>query len=146
MILNVKLRLTSPMLAGLPPGRDGIRHFDKQGNCILVNQAAWLEQFSQAAGRLGYVIDIDTIVPPDRILTASVHIYRKEFSRVKVELFESFRKGTILSLQIEVKDAPKAPSEHQMGHLLAYVGVHLGISPWGSRCGFGRFDVLEISK
>ena len=146
MILHVKLRLSTPMLGGLPPGKDGVRHFDKRGNCILVYQAAWREQFHQAACRLGYVLDIETIVPPERILTASVHIYRKEFSRVKVEQFESFRKGTILSLQLEVKPGPKAPSYHQMEHLMAYVGVHLGISPWGSKIGYGRFDVLEICQ
>lgn len=146
MTYNVKLRIVTPWLGELLPTRDGVRHFNKQGNCLLVDRAAWLEQFNHAAGRLGFVIDISTICPPEHLLMASTHVYRKEFSRVKVESFESFRKGTILCLQIEVKEKQRAPTEAQMQHLFTYIGVHLGLSPWGSKFGYGRFDLLELTR
>ena len=146
MTLNVRLRIVSPFLGDMPPGRDGVRHFRKLGNCIQLDVALWLEQLTLAALRTGFAADISSIKPPERLLMASIHIYRREYSKVKVDQFESFRKGTILGLQMDVEQRPKAPASDQVHHLMSYVGDHLGLSPWGSKFGFGRFTVLEVTR
>ena len=146
MTLNVKLRLTSPFLGEMLPDRSGVRRFRKQGNCILIDSGHWLEQFRQAAHFTGTRVDCAAVFPPSVLLAASYHNYRREYSKVKVEHFESFRKGTILSTQLEIMNKPQAPTLEQMKHILDYVGAQLGLSPWGSKFGFGRFEVYELTK
>jgi hypothetical protein len=132
------------MLGDMTPGRDGIRRFRKESSMVLVNEQAWRGQFEQAARDARMLVNINAILPPRTILPASYHIYTRHYSQVKTDYFESFRKGTILTMIFRIEETmAKAPTLDQFTTLLSLVGTWLGLSPWGSKFNFGRFEVLD---
>lgn len=147
-MLIVQLRLTSHLLGELRPDHNGIRRFkkDKQGR-MFVNQRTWQDQFQLAARNLQMDVDVRrTVIPPDSIICASVHLYRRIYSQVNIELFESFRKGTVLTFDLMVRDdLPRSPREEQMKSILGFTGDRLGLSQFGSKFGFGRFTLLNLN-
>jgi hypothetical protein len=148
MMLIVQLRLTSHFLGELRPDHGGIRRFkkDKSGR-VFVNQKFWQDQLSLAARNLNFDVDVrGTVNPPPSILSPSVHFYRRVYSQVNVELFESFLKNTIITFDLMIReDLPKCPSLDQLWALWSFTGEHLGLSQFGSKFGFGRFR-LETLK
>jgi hypothetical protein len=147
-MLIVQLRLTSHLLGELRPDHNGIRRFkkDKQGR-MFVNQRTWQDQFQLAARNLQMDVDIRrTVIPPESLLCASVHLYRRVYSQVNIELFESFRKGTILTFDMMVRDdLPRSPKDEDMRSILRFTGERLGLSQFGSKFGFGRFALLSVT-
>ncbi len=146
-MLIVQLRLTSHLLGELRPDRGGIRRFkkDRLGR-VFVNQKFWQEQLGLAARNLQVDVDVrGTVTPPPSILPASIHLYRRIYSQVHVELFESFRTGTVLTFDLLVReDLPKCPSLEQLWAIYGFAGEHLGLSQFGSKFGFGRFCVETL--
>ena len=146
MIVIARIRLTKAMLGDMSPGRDGRRLFRKEGKQVLVNDAQWREQFRTAAKEIPLAVDAGAIHPPRTMLPASYHLYVRNYSQVKTDHFESFRKGTVLTINFRIQESPRAPSLAQFQDLLSFVGTWLGLSPWGSKFGYGRFEVLELNR
>ena len=148
MICIVQVRLTSHWLGESKPDHRGMRRFKTgRNNLVEVNQKFWQDQFARAARNLQLDLDIRrTLMPPPGILPASIHLYRRVYSQVCVEFFESFRKGTILNFELMIReDLPKHPQGGQLKAILGFTGQHLGLSQFGSKFGFGRFDLLNVS-
>lgn len=148
MILIAQIRLTEHFLGELKPDQEGVRRFrrDREGR-VLLNQSYWLEQLCVASRSLRLpALDIpQTVIPPTAMLPASIHLKRRVFSGRYTELFESFRKGTILTFEMQLHtEKEHCPTSGQLQILLQYVGSHLGISPFGSKFGLGRFDCLSL--
>lgn len=147
-MLILQLRLTSHFLGELRPDHGGIRRFkkDKQGRAH-VNQKFWNDQLALAARNLRLDVDVrETVVAPAAIVPASIHLYRRIYSQVNMELFESFRKGTILTFEMLVReDLPKCPSLDQLHDIFSFTGEYLGLSQFGSKFGFGRFFVESLN-
>jgi len=147
MLTLVRIRLNTPLLGDLSPGRDGIRRFRKEGDMVLINEQTWREQFTQAAGEAHMLVNTEAICPPRTLLPASYHIYTRHYSQVKLDYFESFRKGTVLNMTFMLREnLPKAPTLEQFKTLLSLVGTWLGLSPWGSKFGYGRFEVMDVHE
>lgn len=147
MIVISQVRLTSHFLGELKPDNRGVRRFRMDGKGrVAVNQNQWLEDLLFATRTIKLDLKIhSTIVPPEGILPASVHLHRRTYSGAHVEFFESFRKGTILTFDMLVhEDRPKCPNVEQLRTLLELVGEYRGISQWGNKFGFGRFTVLSV--
>ncbi len=147
MIVIAQVRLTSHFLGELKPDHRGVRRFRMDGKGrVFVNQNQWLEDLLFAARTMKLDIKVQsTIVPPEGLLPASIHLHKRTYSGAHVEFFESFRKGTILTFDMLVhEDRPKCPTVPQLGSLLELVGEYRGISQWGSKFGFGRFAVVGI--
>jgi hypothetical protein len=79
----------------------------------------------------------------------------KDNGKNREELFEAFREGTVLTVPFYVPSAPdvdlpavdknkRPPDNPEMNLLFSFIGEVLGLSPWGSKFGYGRFNVLEI--
>ena len=150
MMLIVQIRLTSHWLGELPPDSRGIRKFkrDRQ-NRMAVNSEFWRDRFSLAARELGLHVDIrNAIVPPTGVLLPSVHLHRRTYSQNKVDLFESFRTGTVLTFDLRLDESRQhCPTMEQLGDILKMTGEWLGLSPWGSdKYGYGRFLLLRITR
>jgi len=147
MLVITRIRLTKPWLGDSQPGRDGIRLFKKEGRLVKVNEQMWHEQFRSASLEIPLAVNTAAIVPPPTILPASYHIYTRNYSQVKTDQFESFRKGTILTIEFRIKDQiASAPTIAQFSDLLSFVGTWLGLSPWGNKFGFGRFELLAVEN
>ena len=145
MLLTVKIRLTRPYLGELKPDNRGVRRFKRFNNGVHVNTAFWQSQLQLAARNIHADVDAKTIQPPREIFPASIHLYRRIFSQVRMELFESFRKGTVLTMDFIVReDLPKCPNPDQFKTMLSFVGEYLGLSQFGSAFGFGLFIVENV--
>lgn len=148
MTLTVQIRLTSAFLGELPPDQNKIRRFRRTVNQLVeVNQNQWRSTFAIAAKDLGLNVDIRrTVLPPEGLIAASVHLYRRVYSKVYVDLFESFRARTILTFDLRIlDDLPRHPTRMEMAGILRYTGQYLGLSPFGSvKFGFGRFELLTF--
>jgi hypothetical protein len=146
MLILARIKLTKAWLGDQQPGNDGVRRFQKAGHLMKVNDAMWRAQFKEAVSNLHLRINDNAIQPPRELLPASIHLYTRHYSQVKVDYFESFRKGTVLNIQFLVKESGlPAPSLEQFTQILKFVGQWLGLSPWGNKFGYGTFDVLETS-
>ena len=147
MIVIVQVRLTSHFLGELKPDSRGVRRFrmgDRQQ--VSVNQTAWLDDLVFASHSLKLDLNVrKTVQPPQGLIPASIHLYRRVYSGVQVDFFESFRKGTILTFDMLLQDhLPKCPDLLQLEQMMILVGKHCGISQWGRKFGFGRFDVVSL--
>jgi hypothetical protein len=130
----------------MKPDHEGKRRFKRNGNMIHVNVTDWREKFTFAARQIGVDLNPLSISPPEKYRPASVHLYNRVFNRVDRELFESFRKGTVLTLDFLIhEEMKKAPTPVELKTMFMIVGEYQGISQWGGKFGFGRFDVLGIT-
>lgn len=146
MLVVTQVRLTSPFLGELKPDSKGVRRFKlNDRRWIAVNQTGWLDDYVLAAMTLKQQVDVrKTVVPPAGIMPASVHLFRRTYSGACVEFFESLRKGAILTFEMLIRDdRPRSPSLDQLRALLAFQGEHCGISQWGKKFGFGRFELVD---
>jgi hypothetical protein len=103
---------------------------------------------------------------PREIVLPTLHLYERSYLERGKERrsvsHESIRKGTVLRFTFFVGIEPTDEEAHSIesvvgnlseDRLLALVkktfdnlGNLIGISPWGSSKGFGRFDVVAIKK
>lgn len=143
MIILIKIRLTSPILGENRKDPRGIRTFKKRsGGDIAVDRRHWNEQFEVAKGILKLPVSNSHIILPDKYLSPTLHLYRRRFSGTQTELFESVRTGTVLTFELATReDQPNCPTIDHIEKMLVVIGEHLGLSQWGSKFGFGRFEV-----
>ena len=145
MILIIKIRLTSPLLGELAKDAMGVRRFRRDRDDVVVCVPEWQRSYREAARLLGLDVCTDGMMPKSKYRLASVHLYRRIWSGVNVEYFESMRKGTILTMEMVFDEAVRrSPNPTQLKAILGHVGEHIGISQFGSKFGFGRFDVVSI--
>lgn len=146
MLITTRLRLTSPFLGSLKLDNKGVRRFETQRGEVVVRIPFWQFQFQIAANELHYDVDAKTIEPPLHFRPATIHLYERIYSRVNVEWFESFKSGTVLTLDFLVKHQEKrAPDPVKLLAIMRFTGDRLGLSQWGSKFGFGRFEVLSLT-
>ncbi len=144
MVIIAKIKLTSLILGENPPDGSGMRRFKKRSGAIAVDTDHWMEQVRAACGVLGYKINEEALLLPDTYATPAIELYRRHYSGTKVELFESIRKGAELTIEIATRgDLAGCPTLAQVSEILNIIGKHFGLSQWGSRFGFGRFNLIQ---
>jgi hypothetical protein len=146
MVVLVRIKLTKPWLGDLTPDPSGVRRFRRIGKLIKIQPALWREQFQKAAHDTHIRANLQAIKLPESMIPASIHLYTRRYSQVQTDIFESFRKGTVLQTLLHLQcDEPRAVTLDQVRVLMACIGEWHGLSPWGSKFGYGRFEVLEIN-
>lgn len=145
MVIEVRIKLTSPILGELKADANGIRRFKKDAGRIGVNRQAWSSAIKDASGMAGLYVDPTTIIPPANYESPEIRLYRRTYNRMHVEMFEAIQKGTVLTLEFAVMDKIKAPTIEQAQIILATIGAYIGISQFGSKFGFGLFEVLSVT-
>ena len=157
MLYEVKIKVADKPWLGQQKSKDKTRKFrrDKR-NRIAIDSVQWQWAFESAAKALDYAIDVETIRTESGIPAPSISLYnRKYHSRGKPmeEMFEAIREGTVLTFDILLMESGavggqvyRAPSQEELHHILDYVGMFIGLSPWGSRWGYGRFELVDLSR
>jgi hypothetical protein len=149
MMYIVQVRLMSEWLGELKPDHKGVRRFKTtRDRRVDVNARVWQDQFSLAARNLQLDLDIRrTFIPPSGIVPASIHKHLRRYSKVYEEIFESFRKGTIITFDLMIRDdLPKHPEGMQLKTMFSFVGRNLGLSQFGNGFGYGRFELVNIRQ
>lgn len=150
MLLEVKLRLFTPVLGGLRPDQGGVRRFQRTNGRLLVSQFHFEESIGLASHNLGmasaeaFLRFEHTCLPPTIVLYD--RRYRAGGAQQR-ELFEAFRKGTVITFKVILRDdIPGCPSLPQVQQLFELAGEFAGMSPFGGKFGMGRFSVEQIGQ
>lgn len=159
--LSIKIKLTRPIL-GTRTARSGLRLLDvdrdKNDNSYVwfyPDQDMWRWAFTEALDSLGLLPDVgaDYIRFPLKIKTPPPGKYirvRDSRNPKSNPVFECFSAGTVLSFDVFIlgksshnQDSPlRPPTEEEVIECFKTIGEFIGISPWGSKFGYGRFDVV----
>lgn len=113
---------------------------------------------------------IDFIRLPSQIKCPTIHLYQRNWKDTKNpgvqqhEMFEAFNVGAEITIPIliisnleegseaPIKNAfeeafkPKPPTENDIIECFELIGSNIGLSPWGSKFGYGRFIVLKDNE
>lgn len=157
MLYEVKIKLTSAWL-GQQRTKEQIRRFRKlkPSNNIAIDNAQWQWAFQEAADALHLNhVDVSTIYTDQGFEAPTLQLYNRRYThngKPHQELFESIRENTVITLEMLVttptqqNKLTQSPSKSELDQILCFVGRMLGLSPWGSRFGFGRFKIESIEE
>lgn len=158
--VTLKLRITRPWLAERK--LKDIRKFDVDtvGDKLFMSLdlVRWRWAIKEALDGIGVLgeTDIDYIGLPASIPAPSFRLYKRIWDPKdpgKQELFQCIPSGTVLTIPLVIfsslPDNPMAaylglrpPTEEEIRKCFSVIGESIGLSPFGSRFGYGRF-ILE---
>lgn len=159
--VDVRIKFTRPFL-GTRPGRDGVRTIDvdrrpagEEDAMLCLDHAQWRWVMKEALDSLGLSsqTSVDFIRFPAKAKAPKISRYMKVFDSKnpkKNPVFECFPAGSVLAFSVfllgseegDATDNKRPMTEDEFKECLKLVGEFIGISPWGSKFGYGRFDVL----
>lgn len=145
MFYKIKLKLESPIL-GEKRDKD-VRRLNKKNDYIIINKEQWATKFFKSATDLGLVVDLNSIRFDESYLSPSIHLYRRKYNKIKFELFECLRTGTVITTYLLLDNNPAFPiTDDEVNSILGHMGKYYGITEWGEKFGYGRFKVLELTN
>lgn len=159
MFCALRIKITSPWL-GDQKSNDKVKRFarNKDRNYLSLNINKWHWACSSAARALNMPAEMNPcdIHFPDKFKSPSLILYRRKWQagedeRRREELFESINVGNVLYFDFFVpdqseKDKKRAPTLKELQDMLKFIGEYIGLSPWGSRFGYGRFIVEGLAE
>jgi hypothetical protein len=148
MLYSVCLQLKTHMLGSCTPDKTGVRRFNKTSDgLIVINQDIWEELFEQAQNDLDTQYDLKAIVFPRGIRAPALQQHTRRYNRNKTDFFEAIQPGTNLKFEILIRSSNfrHAPGQEGLLKLLTHVGEWCGISPWGTKFGYGKFAPQSVT-
>lgn len=169
MLIDIKLRVTSKFL-GSKNTHAGIFRFRRtDGNTgdkdslLLIEQDIWRWAMLGAVGSLGMNVDVDVIHLPPGIRLGAVYLFERRYKtrprpphyqgKEKTSKHEVIREGSILGFKLAISDSrpdkknpPPPPTIGDVEKIFNYIGEYVGLSPFGSQFGFGRFHVHAVRR
>lgn len=149
MILAITLKLKSPILGSVYKDAT-LRLLPRDDNGkVSTDYKHWCSSLESAASSLSLGDMADRISMPSSLSLPTVRTMERSFmprgEHVKrTEYFESAPTGSSVTIPInfdgethEIDDVKK---------LFSFVGTYHGMSYWGSRRGYGRFEVLNVTQ
>lgn len=139
--------------------KENVRRFERDDAFkpprLKIDLAQWYWALGQASEAMGYSnIDQFSVRFEDSMVAPSLELYvRRWDNRREQEMFESISKGTVLTLHPMLLSSQepsqgvgkrRPPTTDELGRMMQCVGDMLGLSPWGSKFGYGRFRVDTI--
>jgi len=148
MLILSTIKLTQPLLGNIQTS-SGLRAFSllnkdpkEQVKLIEINTQYWLAIFLQAGKELGLNLKKENFIFSTVMeFDGNFEVETRTFNKTNVETFEAVGRGSELTIKFLYKD-PEI-SRVALVNLLRHVGNFYGISPWGSKFGYGRFIVLD---
>ena len=164
MLLLCRLRMRSHLL-GIrihQVGRQSfIRRFERTDDQKLKTPLPiWDWALRETFSNMGWRDKIDwSAVRPHPVFRAdALSIHNRSYfknEKKKSEDFESVEPGQVIVQPMLLTDGPdnisarkrngaRLPAVGELGAVLDLIGQWCGISPWGNRYGYGRFDVVSV--
>lgn len=158
--LQLRLRVTTPWL-GERRAKD-VRKFDvsKIGDktYLVLDLIRWRWAMKEALDSMGVLgeIDIDFVGLPAMLPAPALRMYRRVWDPKNPnnqEMFQCIQSNTVLTVPVTIlsslPETPfsealglRPPTEDELKKCFSTIGESIGLSPFGSRFGYGRF-VLE---
>lgn len=157
MIYRLKLKIVEKPWLGQQKTREKIRKFrrDKKGR-VSIDSVEWQWALASAARALECKIDVGTIRTESGFDAPGITLFNRKYhhkGKIHEEMFEAIREGTVLTIDILVMESGEidgqqynAPTQEELLWIFEYVGMFIGLSPWGSKWGFGRFEVESLER
>ncbi len=162
MLIRTRIKITSAWL-GSERTPNQVRRFERNDSTkdLKINLAQWNWALVEAMDALGMdSVDPSTIRFPTHISPPALELYIRRWSHTgketQQEKFEAIRTGTHLTFDVLITRT-KEPSSASQGNsrpptvdeyrrVMEFIGDRIGLSPWGSRMGYGRFQVMDVGK
>jgi hypothetical protein len=161
MLLDLRIKVEQPFL-GNKRTREQVRRFQKEelpdSHLIIIDSVQWYWALQEAAKCLSLDVNVHCIRFKKGFRAPTLVLYTRRWhhqnsERRQEEQFESIREGAELSIELILLSTPepgqntgKVPTVEEVEKLFQFVGESLGLSPWGSKFGYGRFRVLHLKK
>lgn len=164
--IDIKIKLKKAMLAARH-GKGDVRRFDLNpgsSNKVRweINQVQWRWAMSEALDSMNLLREtsVDYIRIPVDIECPGIGLYTRRWTDKAgshKEDFEAFRAGTTITIPVTIlselegkSDSPfdnllslRPPTEEEVFKCFDIIGAEIGLSPWGSKFGYGRFEVVR---
>lgn len=158
---SLKIKLTTPFLAARRKER--IRVFDTRivddKKYFKIDTPQWRWAIREAFSSMDLIpaVDIDYLRLPADILAPTIRTYRRVWdARRGEESFECFQAGTLITIPLfilteleqhvfnGIQIASRPPELQEVKTCFEIIGENIGLSPWGSKFGYGRFVVDSV--
>lgn len=162
--LIIKCRLTRPFL-GARRNKDGIKAFDiniiNNKKYLEVDTPQWRWALREAFDSLDLIpeVDVDYVRLPTDILSPTIRTYTRAWDPKNPkgrETFECYQAGTVISFPVfilseleqhsfnGIRIEARPPTAEEIKESFSIIGESIGLSPWGSKFGYGRFVVESV--
>jgi len=143
MLYTIKLKLTSHILG--EKRVSGIRRLNKVGDQIIIDGDLWANKLFQSACDLGLIYDKSVIRFDESYRSPSIHLYRRVYKKTRIEMFESIRKGTVITMDLLIDNTNTySLTSEEYTKMFNHMGKYYGITEWGEKFGYGRFYILNF--
>ena len=160
--VQLRLRVTKPWLGARR--NKNVRRFDidKIGgkDHLVLDLVMWRWALREAMDAEGLLAesDVDYVSMPTHVPAPKIRLYQRVWDPKNPsgrEMFESIQAGTVLTIPIVIlsslpssgpfEDALnlRPPTEEEVKRCFSVIGTSIGLSPFGSRFGYGRFIVED---
>lgn len=165
MLLLSRVRLSSNLMGiRRTPVRGGcVRRFERLPDGRLKTPLpVWDWALRESFETFGWrdLVDWSSVRPDVAFQAERLDIYTRRWNKGAEKMHEDFEavlEGQEVSLPIIVSQGPDAigmrrsvktrmPDLDELAAILSFIGRFLGISPWGNRYGYGRFELIDIKQ
>lgn len=162
MKLNITIRLQKAILAVRRSEKFRIMDIVIKNGTLMweIDPIQWRWAMNEALSAMGIrgETSSDYIRLPLYIPCPKVNYYERSYrdpeGQRKKETFESFRGGSTFTIPVTIltqkendyDDGSRPPTEKELLEMFTIIGEDIGISPWGSKFGYGRFTVTRAEN
>lgn len=152
MLHRLRIKLTTPFLGSVRTNASQRKFQRTHGGRIEIPIPQWQWALREAAETLfPEKLNTDSIRFRD-IEAPTLTLYKrswKQKGKNNDDFFECIREGTVLTLDAMLPKTPESSGDgipvtfYHYRPIMCFVGELVGLSPWGSKFGYGRFSVLD---
>lgn len=159
MLVDAQIKLKTPLL-GDKVCRDRVKRFSRENSVatgiLPLDTPLWIWALSEAAKSLNIVYTPEAFRMASEVTSPTICLYNRKWvdkkGRKHTDQFEAVRAGTILTVPFILFDNPSPGKEgpvlslKEFGDMLSLTGSMIGVSPWGSKFGYGRFKLVKLKQ
>ena len=137
------LEFTRHVLAnGTAPNGDRDRFQRDSTGKLIWEQSWWYSAFNTAIelSRMRGIKAAD--IHMNLTVEADTELYKRRYGEDKFRTHEAIMPGTQVTFEAMVSDQI---TESNLTVILERMGTYVGLSPYGYRLGYGKFNVIEVS-
>lgn len=157
MLIEARIKITRELLGDRRTPEKVRRLTLQREGWVAIGLDRWAWGLREAANALHFEVNSDCVLLRDGIRCPSTCLYNRIYTNPagqrEQEMFESIRKGAELTFNLVITSPEPhssnnlpPPTAEQLKQMLQFVGEYFGISQWGSKFGYGRFDVLDLKS
>lgn len=156
----IRCKLTTPFLAARRKEKMRIFDINNVGDkkFFKIDTPQWRWAIREAFDSMGLIpaVDIDYLRLPAEVLAPAIRTYKRTWESRSEESFECFQSGTVITFPVfilgeleqrnfnGIQINARPPTKEEVKECFTIIGESIGLSPWGSKFGYGRFSVEEV--